>query len=287
MRVLVTGLSTYWGGRLAQSLEQDPEVETIIGIDRRPPKVALERTEFVQVADAHSLIQRIVHAAEIDTVIDTRLVVDSTVDDADARPREQRRRHDEHPRRVQRPGHAGAQARLPLERALLRRRAGRPRVLHRGRWSARTRRARGSSATSSTPRHAVAGLRRLDRAGEGRASCASPRASAPGMRTAVTRLLRLPAVPAILGFDPRFQCIHEDDIVGIARARGAPRHGGRSTTARPTACSRSARSPACSASRCCRSSRRGGPAWRRSSCAALGLEHPRRAARACCATAAA
>src|SRR5687768_10347690 len=79
MRLLITGLSTYWGGRLAQALEQDPEVEAIIGIDRRPPKVALERTEFVQVADAHSLIRRIVQAAEIDTVVDTRLVVDSTV----------------------------------------------------------------------------------------------------------------------------------------------------------------------------------------------------------------
>jgi UDP-glucose 4-epimerase len=36
-----------------------------------------------------------------------------------------------------------------------------------------------------------------------------------GMRTAYTRLLRLPAVPAILGFDPRWQFIDEDDIVGL------------------------------------------------------------------------
>jgi UDP-glucose 4-epimerase len=78
-RILITGLSTYWGGRLAQALEQDPEIETIIGIDRRPPKLALERAEFVQVSDAHSLIRRIVDAAEIDTVVDTRLVVDSIV----------------------------------------------------------------------------------------------------------------------------------------------------------------------------------------------------------------
>ena len=34
-RVLITGLSTYWGGRLAQALEQNPEIETVIGIDRR------------------------------------------------------------------------------------------------------------------------------------------------------------------------------------------------------------------------------------------------------------
>ena len=57
----------------------DPEVETVIGVDRTPPKVELERTEFVQVADSHSLIRRIVDAAEIDTVVDTRLVVDSIV----------------------------------------------------------------------------------------------------------------------------------------------------------------------------------------------------------------
>jgi UDP-glucose 4-epimerase len=33
--------------------------------------------------------------------------------------------------------------------------------------------------------------------------------------TAHTRLLSLPAVPGILGFDPRYQFIHEDDIVGV------------------------------------------------------------------------
>src|SRR3954467_7853860 len=78
-RILLTGLSTFWGGRLAQCLERDEDVETIIGVDRTPPKVALDRTEFVRVADAHSLIRRIVQAAEIDTVVDTRLVVASTV----------------------------------------------------------------------------------------------------------------------------------------------------------------------------------------------------------------
>src|SRR5215212_8789892 len=78
-RVLITGVSTYWGGRLAQALEADDAVETVIGVDRNPPKVELSRAEFVQVADSHSLIRRIVDAAEVDTVVDTRLVVDSIV----------------------------------------------------------------------------------------------------------------------------------------------------------------------------------------------------------------
>ena len=36
----------------------------------------------------------------------------------------------------------------------------------------------------------------------------------PDVRTSHTALLSLPAVPGILGFDPRYQFIHEDDMVG-------------------------------------------------------------------------
>jgi UDP-glucose 4-epimerase len=39
----------------------------------------------------------------------------------------------------------------------------------------------------------------------------------PDLRTTHTALLSLPAVPGILGFDPRYQFIHEDDIVGALR----------------------------------------------------------------------
>ena len=40
VRVLVTGLSTYWGGRLAQALEGFEQIETIIGVDSREPTPA-------------------------------------------------------------------------------------------------------------------------------------------------------------------------------------------------------------------------------------------------------
>jgi UDP-glucose 4-epimerase len=77
-RVLITGLATYWGARLAQALESFPEIEAIIGVDNRDPAGELTRTEFVKVGQQHALIERIVKAAQIDTVIDTRLVVNST-----------------------------------------------------------------------------------------------------------------------------------------------------------------------------------------------------------------
>src|SRR6478752_7065021 len=78
MRVLVTGLSTYWGGRVAQELEQRPDVEVVVGVDTRDPRIQLERTEFVRTDSTYSILSRIVNAAQIDTIVHTHLIVDST-----------------------------------------------------------------------------------------------------------------------------------------------------------------------------------------------------------------
>jgi UDP-glucose 4-epimerase len=205
-RILITGLSTYWGGRLAQFLEQQPGVEAIIGIDRTPPKFELERTEFVQVADSHSLIRRIVQGAEIDTVVDTRLVVDSVVTTP-------RRAHENNvigtmnvlaacsevrkvvvkssahvygceqddPAFFTEAHAAKHPARTPIERDI--------------------REAEGLVADFARrhPDKTVTVLRFTNSLG-------------PTLRTSHTRLLSLPVVPAIFGFDPRYQFIHEDDI---------------------------------------------------------------------------
>ena len=39
-RVLITGLDTFWGGRMAQALEADPDVEMILGLGTDEPRVA-------------------------------------------------------------------------------------------------------------------------------------------------------------------------------------------------------------------------------------------------------
>ncbi len=77
-RVLITGLATYWGGRLAQILEDNPQVELIVGVDRHDPKVPLERTEFVRVKEDYGALRRIVEVAGIDTVMHTDVIVNST-----------------------------------------------------------------------------------------------------------------------------------------------------------------------------------------------------------------
>jgi UDP-glucose 4-epimerase len=77
-RVLVTGLSTFWGARVAQALERNPDVEVIVGLDTHEPSVPLERTEFVRADQSYSILARIVRATQVDTVLHTFLVVDST-----------------------------------------------------------------------------------------------------------------------------------------------------------------------------------------------------------------
>ena len=77
-RVLVTGLGTFWGGRIAQALEADPTVDVIIGLDTTEPTVELERTEYVRVDANYSILAKIVRATRVDTIIHTFLVVDPT-----------------------------------------------------------------------------------------------------------------------------------------------------------------------------------------------------------------
>jgi UDP-glucose 4-epimerase len=77
-RVLVTGLGTFWGGRLAQAIEKDPDIDVIVGLDRFEPTIELERTEFVRVDQSYSILARIVKAAQIDTILHTFLIADST-----------------------------------------------------------------------------------------------------------------------------------------------------------------------------------------------------------------
>jgi UDP-glucose 4-epimerase len=212
-RVLITGLSTYWGGRLAQTLERDPDTEVIVGVSPSDPTCELTRTEYVRVGTQHALLARIVQAARIDTVIDTRLIVDSILAGG-------REAHENNvigtmnilaacggpgsPVRkvvfkssahyygceqddpaffteaMQRPH----PPRAPIERDIV-----------------EAERAVAAFAQRN-PEKTVTVLRFANGLG-------------PDLTTTHTRLLSLPAVPAILGFDPRYQFIAEDDIHGV------------------------------------------------------------------------
>ena len=213
MRVLVTGLSSFWGGRLAQALERDPEVEVIIGVSPEDPTCELERTEYVRVGTQHALLRRIVQAAQIDTVVDSRLIVDSTTASA-------RAAHEANVIGTMNILAACSGPDSPVRKfvfksaahyygceqddpAFFTERMQRP-------HPPRTRLERDiveaekavSSFADRNGHVTVTTLRFVNMLG-------------PDLRTAHTALLSLPVVPSILGFDPRYQFIHEDDIVAV------------------------------------------------------------------------
>ena len=210
-RVLVTGLSTYWGGRLAQALEGFDQVEAIIGVDSREPRHELERTEFVKVSTRHSLIQRIVRAAEIDTVIDTRLIVNSIV----ASPRDAHENNvigtmnilaacfgsDSPVRKFIFKSSAMYYGSEQDDPAFFTERMPRP---HPARTSIERDVADAEEAVADfaekRPDVDVTVLRFANVLG-------------PDVDTSFTRMFALPLVPMVLGFDPRLQFAHEDDVV--------------------------------------------------------------------------
>jgi len=68
-RIAITGVSTHWGTELARRLERDPRVEYIAGIDTRPARADLERTDFIEADLRSALISRLLPVTEADTVV--------------------------------------------------------------------------------------------------------------------------------------------------------------------------------------------------------------------------
>ncbi len=210
-RVLITGLSSYWGGVLAEALEGFEQIEAIIGVDSSEPRRELERTEFVKVSNQHSLIQRIVQAAEIDTVIDTRLVVNSLA-------MSPRAAHETNVIGTMNIVAACAGADSPVRKFIFKSSA-----LFYGSESDDPAFFDESMGRPHPPRTAlerdiVEAEAAVDEFADAQADvtvtilrCAN--VLGPDVETGFTRMFALPAVPMVLGFDPRLQFVHEDDVV--------------------------------------------------------------------------
>ena len=77
-RVLVTGADMFWGGRMIQALESDPSIDVILGMGTRAPSVPFERAEFVRADQTYSILNRIVKATQVDTILHTFMITNST-----------------------------------------------------------------------------------------------------------------------------------------------------------------------------------------------------------------
>ena len=223
-RVLITGVGSHLGAELAARLERDPAVELVAGLDTRPPKIALERTEVLDADIRNPVIAKLIPPLEVDTVVHNQI--------------------------VRQPGHGlSAQAMhdvnvigsLQLLAALEKA----PTV--------RTIVVRGSAGIYGAEPHApqffteemtrlfplrsrfqrdVAEIENYFETYSRRhpeVVCTMLRyqpAIGPSVDSQITRYLSLPACPTYLGFDPRLQVVHErDGLDALAAAVARPVRG--------------------------------------------------------------
>jgi UDP-glucose 4-epimerase len=74
-RVLITGVSGYWGTELARRLERSPQFEYIAGLDVRPPGADLERTEFIRADIRNPIVSRLIPQTGVDTVVHSDILL--------------------------------------------------------------------------------------------------------------------------------------------------------------------------------------------------------------------
>lgn len=210
-RVLITGLGTFWGGRVAQALEADPGVDVIVGLDRFEPTVPLERTEYVRSDESYSILTRIVQAAKIDTIVHTFLVVDST----------QMRSRTMH--EINTIGTMNLFAAASSPGSTVRDVVVKSSTLVYGSdprdpvwFDEQSRRNQPPRSVVERTLLAVEGYVRDFAVDNPHVSVAVLRFSnvlGPDIDTPLSKLLALPLVPSIFGFDPRFQFVHETDVI--------------------------------------------------------------------------
>jgi UDP-glucose 4-epimerase len=232
-RVLITGVGSYVGGALARRLERDTEFEHVVGLDTRPPHVALERTELIEADIRNPVIAKLIPQAAVDTVVHNQIV---------RRPgpgMSPRAMHDVNVvgslqllsacersdtiRAIVIRGSAAIYGSEPQAPQFFDERMTRLFPL-RTRYQRDVAEIEDYFETHSRRHPAVV--------------CTMLRyqpAIGPSLDTQITRYLSLPVVPSYLGFDPRLQFVHEDDAVEALVAairrpvRGAVNVGGRGT----------------------------------------------------------
>lgn len=210
-RVLITGVSRFWGCQLAKRLERDPSVERLVAIDAAPPPIELSRTDFVQADIRHSLIGKLLHAIDIDTVVHAGLIVD---------PRRAGARHVHETNVI---GTMNLIAACSARDAPVRKLVVKSSTAIYGAeaedpslWSEDMVRRAPARDSFTRDLDEVEGYARdfsLRKPDAVTTVLRFANVLGPSHGTPFSRLFDLPAVPTVIGFDPRLQFLHESDAV--------------------------------------------------------------------------
>jgi UDP-glucose 4-epimerase len=210
-RVLITGVSTFLGLRLAKRLEHDDSIEHVVGVDLNEPPVPIEGLEFIRVDIRNPLVARVLEATKVDTLVHTNIASGP----ARAGGRSQMKENNvigtmqllaaaQRAERIQK-------VVMKSSSAVYGYGAGDPSILPEGHVSRRGELAGYGKDCAEAEQYARDfGRRRPD---VELTILRTQNVLGPTARTSIAQYLRLPVVPTALGYDPRLQFLHEEDAV--------------------------------------------------------------------------
>ena len=210
-RVLITGVSRFLGLRLAKRMEDDPEIENLVGVDLDEPPIEIKGLEFVRADIRNPLIARVLEATKTNTLVHTNI----TSSPARLGGRSQTKENNVIGTMQLL---AAAQRAERIDRVVMK--------------SSTAVYGSGPGEPSLLPEDHAA--RQVELSGYGK-DCADAETYArdfgrrrsdvdlvilrtqnvvgPTVTTSMTDYLSLPVIPTALGYDPRLQFLHEEDAV--------------------------------------------------------------------------
>lgn len=210
-RVLITGVSRFLGLRLAKRLEQDDEVELVVGVDLEEPPLPIKKLDFVRVDIRNPLIARVLETTKVDTLVHTNIF--SSPGRLGGRSQMKENNVIGTMQLL-----AAAQRAERLERVVMKSStavygsgAGEPSLLPEGHASRQVELSGYGKDCAEAEQYARDYGRR--RPEVDLVILRTQNVVGPTVSTSMTDYLSLPMMPTALGFDPRLQFLHEQDAV--------------------------------------------------------------------------
>jgi UDP-glucose 4-epimerase len=210
-RVLITGVSHFLGLRLAKRLENDDNIETLVGVDLEEPPVPIKGLEFMRADIRNPLIARVLESTEVDTLVHTNIASSPARFGGRTQMKENNvigtmqllaaAQRAENIKKVVMKSSTAVYGSVPGEPSLISEDYASRQVVLSG---------YGKDCAEAETYARDFGRRRKD---VNLAILRTQNVLGPTVRTSLTDYLTLPVIPTALGYDPRLQFLHEEDAV--------------------------------------------------------------------------